>query len=260
MTRIEDPKQPVTAQLDRRIRDFWSRNVNAERIMGRTLTSDPRGSDGYFEAIGRQRYRSHRHLIPWIESMRAGTDVLEIGSGIGLDCHEMLLRGLRVTAVDYTEIALKTLSERLRRTGQPASLAAADACRLPFQAATFDHVYSFGVLHHVTDTAQAVAEVHRVLKPRGQALIMLYNRHSLNELVHRVTGVPFEDRHELCPVVRRYTVPEVRRLFRAFADVVVHKDFVYGEGYGRLFSLTPLPVYRALSRWLGWHLMIRAVR
>jgi len=72
--------------------------------------------------------------------------------------------------------------------------------------------------------------------------------------------VPFEERDELCPVVRRFTVSEVRAMFARFQHVDVHADFVFGEGYGRLFRWTPLWLYRWLSRWAGWHLMIRATR
>jgi SAM-dependent methyltransferase len=121
-------------------------------------------------------------------------------------------------------------------------------------------VYSFGVMHHAPDTQKCIDEAYRVLRPGGQALIMLYHRHSLNEAVHRLVRVPFEERDELCPVVRRFTIDEVRSMFARFAQVDVHCDFVFGEGYGPLFRWTPLPLYRWLSRHFGWHLMIRATR
>jgi ubiquinone/menaquinone biosynthesis C-methylase UbiE len=44
---------------------------------------------------------------------------------------------------------------------------------------TFDLVYSWGVLHHSPDTARAVAEVLRVLKPGGTAKVMIYSTYSL---------------------------------------------------------------------------------
>jgi SAM-dependent methyltransferase len=51
---------------------------------------------------------------------------------------------------------------------------------LPVPEASFDLVYSNGVLHHVADTEQAIREIHRVLRPGGTALVMLYHRDSLN--------------------------------------------------------------------------------
>ncbi|HYP54385.1 MAG TPA: methyltransferase domain-containing protein, partial [Pyrinomonadaceae bacterium] len=45
-------------------------------------------------------------------------------------------------------------------------------------------VYSHGVLHHTPDTARAVAEVRRVLKRGGRAVVMLYHRDSYNYRVN----------------------------------------------------------------------------
>jgi ubiquinone/menaquinone biosynthesis C-methylase UbiE len=243
-----------------KVADFWTRNVNAERIMGRGVTTHERGSEAYFVDLETQRYRSHRHLPGWIASMRSGSDVLEVGCGVGLDSLRMAAQGLRVTAVDLTVVGPATALQRATARGLDAVYANADAERLPFPDTTFDYVYSFGVMHHAPDTQKCIDEALRVLRPGGQALIMLYHRHSLNEAVHRLLRVPFEERDELCPVVRRFTIGEVRAMFAQFKQVDVHPDFVFGEGYGRLFRWTPLWLYRALSRRLGWHLMIRATR
>jgi ubiquinone/menaquinone biosynthesis C-methylase UbiE len=185
---------------------------------------------------------------------------VEVGCGVGLDSATMARHGLVVTAVDLTMVGVATAARRAHAERLAAHYACADAERLPFADASFDYVYSFGVMHHAADTQACVDEALRVLKPGGEALIMLYHRRSVNELMHRLLRVPFEERDELCPVVRRYTKAEVRPLFARFSSVEVHADFVYGEGYGRLFGWTPTFLYRLLSRWAGWHLMIRARR
>lgn len=260
MKPIEPAKLDSAPGLVGRVADFWTRNVNAERIMGRAVSTHGRGSEEYFRELETQRYRSHRHLPDWIGSMRSGASVLEVGCGIGLDSARMAKQGLVVTAVDLTVVGAATANARAKANGLDAEYLSADAEHLPFPDATFDYVYSFGVMHHAPDTERCVDEAYRVVKPGGQALIMLYHRRSLNELVHRLTRVPFEERDELCPVVRRYTVEEIRRMFSRFSNVEVHSDFVFGEGYGALFRLTPRPLYRWLSRVAGWHLMIRATR
>jgi ubiquinone/menaquinone biosynthesis C-methylase UbiE len=257
---IEPAKLEPTPGMVGKVSDFWTRNVNAERIMGRTVSDHERGTETYFTQLETQRYRSHRHLPDWIASMRAGSHVLEVGCGIGLDSARMTRHGLRVTAIDLTVVGASTANRRAQTGKFDATYLCADAEHLPFPDATFDYVYSFGVMHHAPDTQRCVEEAYRVLRPGGQALIMLYHRHSLNEAVHRLLRVPFEERDELCPVVRRFTVAEIRAMFARFAGVDVHSDFVFGEGYGPLFRWTPLPLYRWLSRWVGWHLMIRATR
>ena len=261
MTSKIEPVEPKPEDATRsRIRDFWTRNVNAEMLYGKRVSEHDRGRPEYFEDLERQRYRSHRHLEAWIEGMQPGRSVLEIGTGIGMDAWRMARHGLDVTGVDLTEVAVQTANRRFAAAGVKASFLNADATRLPFRDASFDYVFSFGVLHHAQDTAATIDEVHRLLKPGGEARIMLYHRRSLNELVHRLLGVPFEEKGELCPVVRRFTRAEVRHLFRRFGSVETHLDFVYGEGYGVVFRLTPRWLYRLLSRAFGWHLMIRAVK
>jgi ubiquinone/menaquinone biosynthesis C-methylase UbiE len=260
MKKIEPVAPNVEEGLTTRIQDFWSRRVNAEHIMGRAVSNHTRGDDAYFHDLETQRYRSHRHLLPWIEAMEPRKTVLEIGCGVGLDTFTMANHGLDMIAVDLTHVGVSTAQSRFRRHSRPGLFLAADACHLPFPDASFDYVYSFGVLHHVADTEKSIREVHRLLKPGGQARIMLYHRHSLNELVHRLLGVPFEDKDELCPVVRRFTVPEIRILFSDFSHVQVGVDYLFGEGYGVLFRLTPQWLYDFLSRRWGWHLMVAATK
>jgi hypothetical protein len=57
-----------------------------------------------------------------------------------------------------------------------------------------------------------------------------------------MTGIPFEERDELCPVVRRYTRDEVRQLFGQFTDTRITVEHLFGEGYGLLFRIMPFPV------------------
>src|SRR4030095_6525739 len=49
---------------------------------------------------------------------------------------------------------------------------------------TFDLVYSHCVLHHTPDTAGAIREIHRVLRPGGRAVVMLYHKDSYNYRVN----------------------------------------------------------------------------
>lgn len=260
MRDFEPARRESTPGLARRVSDFWTRNVNAERIMGRAVSRHGRGSEDYFRDLEEQRYRSHRHLPEWIASIRPGAEVLEVGCGIGLDSARMVRHGMHVTATDLTQVGVSVAAARSVAQGWDVRYICADGEHLPFADESFDYVYSFGVMHHAPDTQACINEAHRVLRDGGQALIMLYHRRSLNELVHRLLRIPFEERDELCPVVRRFTKAEVRRMFAVFRDVRVQSDFVFGEGYGVLFRLTPRPLYRLLSRMLGWHLMIRATR
>ena len=128
------------------------------------------------------RYRRHMAVVEMGGRDLAGKRVLEIGSGAGAHSCLFKRRGADVTAVDLTPArALSTARKlALARGPGPARAYQADAENLPFRDETFDIVYSNGVLHHSEDTVRCVAEVRRVLKPGGHAVIMLYSRHSAN--------------------------------------------------------------------------------
>lgn len=258
MNKIEPLHPEVTDNLRKKIKVFWEKNVNAETLLGKKVSAYERGDEKYFHDLEQQRYRSHGHLLPWIEEMESGKSVLDIGCGIGMDTFRMAKRGMQVTGIDLTEVAIKTAKRRFEKQGIEANFEVGDATDLRFSDESFDYVYSFGVLHHTQDTEKSIQEVYRVLKKGGMAKIMLYNRNSINEIIHRVTGIPFEDKTELCPVVRRFSVREVKEMFRRFSDIAIRKEYVFGEGYGILFKLMPKQVYSWLSRYFGWHIMITA--
>jgi len=80
-------------------------------------------------------------------------------------------RGARTHGVDLTPGHVELTRERLRLNGFAPRLVNADAEALPFPDNRFDFVYSFGVVHHSPDTARAVSEIFRVLKPGGRIAV-----------------------------------------------------------------------------------------
>jgi SAM-dependent methyltransferase len=106
----------------------------------------------------------------------SGMRVLEIGCGMGLHCLELARRGATVEAVDLTDVAVDMTRARMARAGLSAVVQRADAESLPYPSQSFDFVWSWGVVHLSARTARAVREIARVLKPTGEARVMVYNR------------------------------------------------------------------------------------
>lgn len=241
------------------VRDFWQAHVNNEYY-----TQESRASEAYFQEIEERRYRFHYHLRELFSRLQGSHGkLLEIGCGIGVDSIQLARCGFDVTAVDLTENALAVAKEFADHRGVAINFQQANAEGLEFPDASFDVVYSFGVLHHTPDIEKSIAEVRRVLKPGGTAHVMLYHRNSLVNLVHKVLRLPYESPKNLkdhCPVVYVYSRRGVRALFKEFSEVSVHADYPFTFGFGPLGTRTPLWFRRALGRAIGWHLMITAVR
>jgi len=241
------------------VRDFWESHVNNEYYTGNT-----RGSESYFDEIERRRFRWHYHLADYFARQQDSAGrLLEIGCGIGVDSIQLAKCGFDVTAVDLTETAIEVAREYARFRDQDIDFQVGNSEGLDFDDESFDTVYSFGVLHHTPDIDAAIAEVRRVLKPGGTADIMLYHKHSIVNFVHRAFDLPYESPRNLkdhCPVVNTYTKDEARDLFKGFSSVEIVADYPFTYGFRYLTFWMPVVLQKALGKYLGWHLMIRARR
>ena len=241
------------------VKDFWQAHINNEYY-----TQERRATEAYFQEIEDRRYRFHYHLPEMFARLQGSRGkLLEIGCGIGVDSIQLAKCGFDVTAVDLTENALAVAKEYAAHRGVNINFRLGNAEGLEFPDASFDTVYSFGVLHHTPDIEKSVAEVRRVLKPGGTAHIMLYHSNSLVNLVHWVFRLPYESPRNLkdhCPVVYTFSRRGVRELFKDFSDVSVRAEYPFTFGFGPLGTRTPVWFRRPLGRAIGWHLMITAVR
>lgn len=116
-------------------------------------------------------------LIPF-DDLR-GRDVLEVGCGTGVHTKLLAESGASVSAIDLTPTAVELTTRRLELAGLSAEVREADAESLPFDDASFDFVWSWGVIHHSSDTDRVIAEIARVLRPGGRLAFMVYHRTSI---------------------------------------------------------------------------------
>lgn len=167
-------------QLKERVRAFWQENP-----CGTKFADAPPGSRRFYELVEQHRYQKEWH-IPEAAGFAHTKDlrVLEIGCGLGTDGAQFAQAGAYYTGVDLTDAAVELARKRFELFQLPGTFRTADAEGLDFPNDSFDIVYSHGVLHHTPDTAGAVKEVHRVLKPGGRAIVMLYHRDSYNYRVN----------------------------------------------------------------------------
>ena len=171
------PNFNTTRGLTDQVHDFWNQeSCDTHTAAAKKFTKD------YFEEIETYRYYDQPFIHKFAQFSRyREKEVLEIGFGAGTDFIQWLRTGAVATGIDLTEEALANLQQRIRVYGlpEPRQLVVGSAEALPFPTASFDLVYSFGVLHHCADTPRALSEAVRVLRSGGELKIMLYNRHSI---------------------------------------------------------------------------------
>jgi SAM-dependent methyltransferase len=108
-------------------------------------------------------------------------DVLEIGIGSGLHAQLMAEAGARVTGIDITSAAVERTRRRFELNGLRARVMEWDAeVQHPDFEASFDFVWSWGVIHHSSRTARVVRNVSQWLRPDGVFAGMVYHRESVN--------------------------------------------------------------------------------
>jgi len=210
-------------ELKERVRAFWQAHPCGTKFSDAEI-----GTREFFARIEAHRYAKEWHIPEAADFAGArGLRVLEIGCGLGTDGVRFAKAGADYTGVDLTDAAIELARKRFELSGLRGELRVSDAENLDFADESFDLVYSHGVLHHTPDIARAVSEIHRVLKPGGRAIVMLYHRDSYNyrvgicilrragarllksesglKLVHRMTGEPIDSLREHARIVKAST-------------------------------------------------------
>lgn len=156
------------------VRDYWD-----AQPCGTTTVAVSPDSPEFFAEVEAARYLLEPYIAEFAEFARwTGQRVLEVGVGLGTDFVQFARAGAVLSGIDLTPAAVDAVRRRLRQESLTAQVELGDAEELPFPEGQFDLVYSYGVLHHTPDTERALLEVRRVLRPDGQARIMLYHRRS----------------------------------------------------------------------------------
>lgn len=116
---------------------------------------------------------TRRVVLPWgLQGFRPDGRVLEIGAGSGAMAAQLLesFPSVQLTATDFDEAMVDSITRRLAPFGGRATTRQADATALPFPDDTFDAVVSWIMLHHTLQWEKALDEALRVVRPGGRVV------------------------------------------------------------------------------------------
>ena len=261
----------------RRAREQWGANPCGTNAAGDLQF----GTREYFDAIEQYRYDVY---APWMKE-EVGFDrfrdkrLLEIGFGTGTDLLQFARAGALVTGVDLTPRSIDIARRRFDVYGERGEFLIGDGENLSFPDESFDVVYSFGVLHHTPDTPRAIREVHRVLRPGGKAIVMLYHRGSLaywgglifkqgilrgkllrNSVAEIMSRQVEYGAEESRPLVKAYSRDEAHELFRDYSECEISINQLTRPELRPFGGMVPDSAFNWLAQRFGWNLLIKATR
>ncbi|RMH37835.1 MAG: class I SAM-dependent methyltransferase [Nitrospirae bacterium] len=247
-----------------RIRVYWN-----EHIHDLEIARHPIGSREFFGELADYRFEKLDYLPRVVDfSAYKGKRILEVGCGVGIDLIRFAKHGAIVTGIDLAEVSIQLAKQYFAHEQVDGELLVMNGEALQFDDNTFDMVYAHGVLQYTADASQMIKEIHRVVKPGGEAIVMVYNRYSWLNLMSQLFGIALE--HEDAPVLKKYSIKEFRVLLAPFARVRIiperfpvktrlhHgvKALLYNQIFVQCFNAVP----KSITRPFGWHLMALATK
>lgn len=197
--------------------------------------------EGYSASFGRQWNRYDVQRIEEDESifqtktgMRlgdlGGLRILDAGCGGGRYSALAGNHGGRVVGVDLSSAVDKAAA--LCRELPNVLILQGDLLNVPAAEASFDLVFSIGVLHHTPDARRAFAQIARRVRPGGRLSVWLYRKNTppqewLNSAVRAVTTrTPARVLEPLCAGLGALgSVPAANRLLNKVVNFSNHPDW-----------------------------------
>jgi len=143
-----------------------------------------------------------------------GKRFLEIGCNWGRWCVAAARMGYRPVGIDPSLKGIRAARNVAQQLGIEAHYVVGDGRYLPFASGTFDQVFSYSVLQHLSkeNARLTLREVARALQPTGEFLVQMPNCFGIRCLYHQVRrgfseGSDFD--------VRYWTPRELASTFRA---------------------------------------------
>jgi SAM-dependent methyltransferase len=191
-----------------------------------------RGEPSYVWRAGQER---RLQMIRQAAGGRLQGRALENGCGIGTYVQRLAALGGSVSGLEFDFERARQATARARQVVNGAGE------HLPFASLSFDLILSHEVLEHVQDDRAAVAEMARVLRRGGRAVLFTPNRGYPFEThgvywrgKYHFGNVPFVNylprawRNKLAPHVRAYSDREMQALFAALPLRVVERTIIFG--------------------------------
>ena len=127
----------------------------------------------WYAKTARRDEEFKRYVSRVSETAAAGGRVLEVAPGPGYLSIELAKLGkYQVTGLDISKSFVEIARTNARQAGVQVDFRRGNAADMPFADETFDFVICTAAFKNFTQPVRAIAEMYRVLRPNGKALIV----------------------------------------------------------------------------------------
>ncbi|MEN5396099.1 class I SAM-dependent methyltransferase [Achromobacter xylosoxidans] len=116
-----------------------------------------------------------------------GKHVLEVGLGYGSVSQRIAEAGARYQGLDIAAGPVALVNTRLAQRELPGRANQGSILAAPFPDEHFDQIVAIGCLHHTGDLVKSIGECHRLLKPGGSLVMMVYYAYSARRYVQETS-------------------------------------------------------------------------
>ena len=271
------------------IKQFWEKHPCGDHQVA-SFKSQQGDYEAFFSEYDKFRYRKEAHIPACLDRIDFnGKETLEIGLGQGADSEQIIRRGAAWYGLDLTQESVERVQTRLSIRNLPhGAVRQGSVLDIPYKDNVFDLVFSHGVLHHVPDIKAAQNEIHRVLRPDGELIVMLYATWSLNYLfsictmrrlgllilyllklepgglfsqhLKNVRDMGIRPYLKMDNFIHKNTDGPLNPYSKVYSLNTVKEDFpdfsIY-RAYKQFMHAPPLPVgWMPFERLMGWHLWV----
>jgi len=179
-----------------------------------------------------------------------GKRILDVGAGFGGIVLEAKARGADPVAVEPAHEFAQIIRLRQLEASHKSTVVRASGDNLPFLSNQFDYVITCQVLEHVRNIPLLLREIHRVLKPGGEAFLSCENYLTFWEPHYDVLWFPLLPKYLgsiylqaigrnpgfLMEQIHYTTYPGLRKQIRESGLIdITHDRFL--DGYPRLYRV-----------------------
>jgi len=134
-----------------------------------------------------------------VEKIPANGKVLEIAPGPGYFCIELAKLGnFQITGLDISKSFVEIARKNAAEAGLKIDFREGNASAMPFANETFDFTFCQAAFKNFSEPVKAIAEMYRVLKPKGTAVIVDMRRDASAEDIEReVKGMNLDRINEI---------------------------------------------------------------